>query len=318
VSLLLVFLLAASTEVPRDAAERAAREFCRLHFESGGFSVWDFSGRTRAEISPLLTERLIRALDNGRDCGRDWSRQQPAGSTDKPPFVDCCLFTASNDWFPSSFEILSSEALPDGRRIVSIQYRYESPQEHGAWQVAVIVAREHGRYLIDDFVGDLDEPFSEPFFLSSGFAECQDGRWMESRIPQDEPPWQPDRLELYVGRGVGNRTPNIRVTVKPGVVIVTRSATPILPGGKLTKASKSFPLSDSARTTLFRLADQIRDFDAGCRSASTGISTSLVILEGDARVEHTCRNALNWPTGASARRFVLELNKSLPKEWRVH
>lgn len=269
-------------------------------------------------ISPLLTKRLIRDLDNGRDCGKDWGRQQPAGSTDKPPFVDCCLFSASNDWFPSSFEILSSEALPDGRRIVSIQYRYESQQEHGAWQVAVIVAREDGRYLIDDFVGDLDEPFSEPFFLSSGFAECQDGRWIESRVSRYEPPWQPDRLELYVGRGVGNRTPNVRVTVKPGVVIVTKSETPILSGGQLTKKTKSFPVSANAITTLFRLADQIRDFDAGCRSASTGISTSLLILEGDARVEHTCRNALNWPNGPSTRRFVLELNKSLPKEWQVH
>ena len=154
ISLLLSARAVAGNTLQVDA-EAAARRFCKANLGSGGFSYDAFEGGTRERIKPLVSEHLLRTLDSMHDCGRDWVRRQPAGSTDKPPFVDCCVFTASVDYSPTSFMLKSSRLQPDGRWRITVEYAYDSSREHGRWLVAVYIVKEAGRYVVDDFEGGL-------------------------------------------------------------------------------------------------------------------------------------------------------------------
>ncbi|HXA15637.1 MAG TPA: hypothetical protein VN380_01500 [Thermoanaerobaculia bacterium] len=92
--------------------------------------------------------------------------------------MDCCIFSASAEWLPTSFLIQTSDVLPDGRRRVTIEYRFDSPKEHARWHVAVYIVREDRRYVVDDFEGGLDDPASERWFVSREEPECKQGKWV--------------------------------------------------------------------------------------------------------------------------------------------
>lgn len=175
---LLVQLEAVSSPVPRKAAESAATKFCQAVVSPGGFSYWGFEGKTRERMKPLLSKRLLAHLDNIHACVRDWARHQPPNSTNKPPGVDCCVFSASADWTPTSFFLRSSDPLPDGRRRVVIEYRFDSPHEHARWHVAVYVVKEDLRYVVDDFEGGLDDQESDRWLVVGDDPRCKDGKWM--------------------------------------------------------------------------------------------------------------------------------------------
>jgi len=144
-------------------------------------------------LRPLMTKRLLKILDDAAACQKDWGRQQPKGSTDKPPFVDCCLFASSPEGLPTAFQLGSSEPLPDHRDRVYVSFTYaekptpSDPAGHlqmWRWRDAVIVAREGGESRIDDFVylRDAEEqpPRGGPELLSESFKGCSGGRWTGS------------------------------------------------------------------------------------------------------------------------------------------
>jgi hypothetical protein len=164
--------------VPAKEAEATAAAFANAIVNFGGFSYWEFEGMKRDRVKALLSEQLLIAIDNVHDCVHDWARHQPANSTDKPPGVDCCVFSASADWLPTSFRIQRSALLSDGRRRVTIEYRYDSPREHARWRVAVYVIREKDRYVVGDFEGDVDEPPPKHWFIGSPDHDCKDGKWI--------------------------------------------------------------------------------------------------------------------------------------------
>jgi len=170
--------VALAAGVSRNAAKNAVRQFCQAILARNGFSYWDFEGVTRERMRPLMSKRLLRTLDSVHRCGRDWASHQRPDSTDKPPFVDCCVFSASADWSPTSFVIQESEPLSDGRRRVVVEYRFDSTNEHARWHVAMYVVREGKRYGVDDFEGGLDEPKSERWFVLTEPPGCRSGKWV--------------------------------------------------------------------------------------------------------------------------------------------
>lgn len=170
---------AIATPVPRRQAEAAARGFCQA-VVSGGFSYWEFEGKARQRMKPLLSKRLLARLDNLHACFRDWARHQPPNSTDKPPGVDCCVFSASADWSPTSFSLQKSITLPDGRRRVAIEYRFDSEHEHARWHVAVSIVRDEQSYVVDDFEGGLDDPEADRWFVGAEDPQCKQGKWLGS------------------------------------------------------------------------------------------------------------------------------------------
>ena len=140
-------------------------------------------------LAPFMTRRFRRILEEAAACQTDWERQQPKGSTDKPPFVDCCLFASSPEGIPSAFAIGDVEALPDGRQRVRVEYTWVDPPREGAaaapetfrWTDAFLVALEDGAYLVDDFVFMRDVPDTPPLVLSQSFEGCQGPRWTGGR-----------------------------------------------------------------------------------------------------------------------------------------
>jgi hypothetical protein len=164
--------------VPSKEAQAAAATFAHAIVKFGGVSYWDFDGMERDRLKGFLSRQLLAAIDNVHDCVRDWARHQPANSTDKPPGVDGCVFSSSADWLPTGFAIQQTSLLPDGRRRVVIEYRYDSHGEHARWHVAVYVSREKDHYVVDDFEGGLDEAPTEHWLIRDPYGGCRDGKWV--------------------------------------------------------------------------------------------------------------------------------------------
>jgi hypothetical protein len=166
------------SSVPQTEAFAVVTRFCREVEIHGGFSYWEFEGTNRQRMKPLLSKRLLARLDNTHACFRDWARHQPLNSTDKPPGVDCCIFSASADWLPDSFAIQESRRLPDGRQRVTVEYGRDSPREPETSHIAVYVTNEGGRYVVDDFEGGFDDPQSDRWFVADDDPNCKEGKWV--------------------------------------------------------------------------------------------------------------------------------------------
>jgi hypothetical protein len=175
---LLMQVVAIAKPVPRGQAEVTATSFYRTILGPSGFSYWEFEGKARQRMKPLLSKRLLVHLDNLHTCFRDWASHQSPNSTDKPPGVDCCVFSASADWSPTSFALQESNASPDGRRRVTIEYRFDSAHEHARWHVAVYIVKEGQRFVVDDFEGGLDDPKSDRWFEVRDDSQCKQGKWV--------------------------------------------------------------------------------------------------------------------------------------------
>jgi hypothetical protein len=134
-------------------------------------------------------------LEDAAACQGDWIRQQAKGSTDKPPFVDCCLFASSPEGIPTHFELGPTERLVAGRYKVFIDFTYADPPgtysdptiplETTHWRDAAIVVQTDGKYLIDDFVFLRGSPEQPPDLLSDSFKGCRGRRWIGE--PQRRP-----------------------------------------------------------------------------------------------------------------------------------
>lgn len=168
---------AGASSVRREAVSVVTR-FCREVMSPRGFSYWEFEGRHRQRMKPLLSKRLLAHLDNVHGCVRDWARHQPPDSSYKPPGVDCCVFSASADWSPTSFSVQESSLLPDSRYRFTVEYKFDSPVEHGTWHVAIYVKKEGDHYVVDDFEGGLDDPPSERWFVAKDDPQCKEGKWV--------------------------------------------------------------------------------------------------------------------------------------------
>ena len=163
--LTLLFAVITSASTPHALVQK----FCAAYVKQHEYGLLE--GKDRRTIAPFLTARLLRRLDDAHACQRDWFRHQPKDTTDKPPFVDCCLFSSVPDGMPTSFAVGAAEGMADGRTKVVINFAREGIH----WRDAAIVRKENGRYAIDDFVYDLDR---DAALLSTSFKECRAGRWV--------------------------------------------------------------------------------------------------------------------------------------------
>jgi hypothetical protein len=166
---------------PREAVDAMVKAYLKQ-----GADVGHLEG-ARA-LAPFMTRRFGRVLDEAAACQTDWVKQQPKGSTDKPPFVDCCLFASSPEGLPAAFSVGAAEVLPDGRQRVSVEYTWVNPPRVGGpppessrWTDAFLVAQEDGAWLVDDFVFMRDVPDAPPLVLSQSFEGCQGPRWTGGR-----------------------------------------------------------------------------------------------------------------------------------------
>jgi glyoxylase-like metal-dependent hydrolase (beta-lactamase superfamily II) len=145
------------------------------------------------KLSPFLSRRLSRLLQDAAACQADWIKKQPKGSSDKPPFVDCCLFASNPEGLPTSFELGPAEAMPDGRVRQFVDYSYAEPPGTYAdktiplrtykWRDALVLANEQGSFRVDDFVFMRDA--GKPEALSESFRSCAGPRWRDRPAGQE-------------------------------------------------------------------------------------------------------------------------------------
>jgi hypothetical protein len=139
-------------------------------------------------LAKFYTKHLQRVLDDADACQANWGEQQPPDSTDKPPFVDCCIFASSPEGMPNSFRIDHTVPLANGRTKVFVEFTFvDTPvgdrrsarePESWRWLDAVIVARVGGRYLIDDFIYVSRYQGEPDLYLSESFEGCRGAKWV--------------------------------------------------------------------------------------------------------------------------------------------
>ncbi len=163
---LLLLLLASVTPSPR----LVVAKFFSVYIKQDAYGLLE--GKNREQLKPFLSKRLLQQLDEVVACEKDWVRQQPKDSTDKPPYIDCCLFSVP-DGMPTSYHVASVEMQKDGRYKVIVNLKMVEGREHIEWREALIVVRESDHYAIDDAY----DPDRDTTPLSQGFTECKDGKW---------------------------------------------------------------------------------------------------------------------------------------------
>jgi len=168
--LAILLAVAATAASPQAFVAKFAASYMKQHRMYGLLE-----GKDRRAMAPFLTARLLHQLDDASACQQDWQRQQPKGSNDKPPYVDCCLFFGIPDGNPTSIKVGAVEAMPDGRTKVVVNCEQKAGRDDIHWRNAVIVTMENGHYAVDDFVYDLDRDAS---LLSESFTECRGKRWV--------------------------------------------------------------------------------------------------------------------------------------------
>lgn len=169
--MLATILLAAATAVSTPNA--LVTRFCAayVHGDAGASGLLG-RGRARAKMAPYLSRRLLRLLDDTNACVDDWIRLHPNSDGDEVPFSECCLFSSTSEGLPTGFRIGDSERMSDSRIRVVIHYPLRRRD-------AAIVTNEDGRYVIDDFVYDLDH---DPITLSENIAAaCRGVKWIGKR-----------------------------------------------------------------------------------------------------------------------------------------
>jgi hypothetical protein len=154
--LLSMALVQAAGSTPQTLASRFYTVYIKQH-SSGLF----LHGSAKRTLDPLLSKRLRRLLDDAAACQADWVRQQPKESTDKPPFVDCCLFAGSPDGMPTSFELGPTKVLPAGEYQIIVAFVRKETADVIKWRDAVIVIEEDDHFAVDDVVYDGRESADE-------------------------------------------------------------------------------------------------------------------------------------------------------------
>jgi len=160
-------LLVALTSSPRTVVAK----FFAVYIKQETYGLLE--GKNREQLKPFLSRRLLKQLDDVVACEKDWERQQPKDSTDKPPYIDCCLFSIP-DGMPTSYHVASVEKQEDGRYKVIVNLKMDAGGDHIAWREAMIVVREGEGFRIDDAY----DPDRDSTTLTLQFTECKDGKWM--------------------------------------------------------------------------------------------------------------------------------------------
>jgi hypothetical protein len=122
------------------------------------------------KLEPLFTTRLRSLLHEARRYQSAYAKRHPE---DKPPFVDGDLFTSNFEGFKTfSVGVVKQQAGGAYRVEVTLSYwEVNDPKAIVKWTDAIIVVREQGRLLIDDFEFLGTWPFAQKGRLSDLLRE---------------------------------------------------------------------------------------------------------------------------------------------------
>ena len=151
------------------------------------------TGEVKRAIWPLLSSRLAASLEALQACEDDYFRRYEKvlkAEQLKPSigWLEHGLFSGGNEEaLPAEVRVTRVEPRPDERMQMDLEFTYRDtfetygrpPDDSNTfrWRGTLLVVREGGRYLIDDYV-PIDEKGKAHTPLSRNFSECQRGRWV--------------------------------------------------------------------------------------------------------------------------------------------
>lgn len=143
-------------------------------------------------LAPFLSKALLHRIDLARACEHDYFRQN--GYFVKAPiaWMEAGLFSGPDELTsPKAFAIARTESEKDGPVHVYVTLKWWQTSDNGAdihyhtpnrpyiWQVAAIVTREKGRFVVDDVVYIKDKDRVSESRLSELLSEgCEGARWV--------------------------------------------------------------------------------------------------------------------------------------------
>jgi hypothetical protein len=148
--------------------------------------------------APYMSKTLLHRIDDFNACSAGWFRlhHDPKHPV-KPPFgvYESGIFSGGDERTgPRAFDIERTEAEKDGSVRVYVRLawwdapvhkraddsrEYTSAERPVMWQVATIVVRENGRYVLDDVIYLKDKDQTHEYRLSGVLAQGCDGpRWV--------------------------------------------------------------------------------------------------------------------------------------------
>jgi len=133
-------------------------------------------------LSPYLSSSLIHRVNQARACRDDWLRLHPKNDEKAPStWFEFGLFSGPDDrGQPYAFQIDKTESEDDGSFRVYVRLTEGPREKPWHWEVAAIVIRENGRFVIDDVIFLKDKDFDTESRLSEilRLRGCDGPHWV--------------------------------------------------------------------------------------------------------------------------------------------
>ncbi len=133
-------------------------------------------------LSPYLSDSLLNSITQARACGDDWFRLHPQNDINAPlAWLEFGLFSGADDRSgPHTFQIEKAKSQADSSIRVNVRLTAGIPPEKPwSWEVAAIVIREGGRFVINDVVFLKDKDVDTESRLSEILKRgCDGSHWV--------------------------------------------------------------------------------------------------------------------------------------------
>jgi hypothetical protein len=133
-------------------------------------------------LSPYLSDSLLNRITQARACGDDWFRLHPHNDIKAPlAWLEFGLFSGADDRSgPHTFQIEKAKSQEDSSIRVNVRLTEGIPPEKPwTWEVAAIVIREHGRFVVNDVVFLKDKNVDTESRLSEILERgCDGSHWV--------------------------------------------------------------------------------------------------------------------------------------------
>ena len=142
-------------------------------------------------LSPYLSDSLLNRITQARACTDDYFRLHPKNDV-KPPleWLEFGLFSGADDRSgPHTFQIEKAKSQEDSSIRVNVRLTEGIPPEKPwTWEVAAIVIREGGRFVINDVVFLKDKDVDTESRLSEILKRgCDGSHWVGYGDPRNTP-----------------------------------------------------------------------------------------------------------------------------------
>jgi hypothetical protein len=133
-------------------------------------------------LSPYLSSSLIHRINQARACRDDWFRLHPKNDEKAPStWFELGLFSGADDrGFPWAFRIERLESKDNGSFRAYVRLTEGAREKPWHWEVAAIVIREDGHFVIDDVIFLKDKDFDTENRLSEilQLRGCDGPHWV--------------------------------------------------------------------------------------------------------------------------------------------